>query len=176
MGTTGRNSGPDTIAVPGMVYLRRPAGIRDIPEHPPTTPVSGIGPDEATGGGHGTGTAGELLLGATRSAPSRSAVSREIGRLLHWWLEAYDGRRPVAVLRRGPYSPVVLDDLRAQIRASAERRHGIPSRLLTVHLPPSHHRRLSFTASALVDGRVRAMVGHLARYDEKWRVESVSLV
>lgn len=152
-----------TVPVPGKVYLRRPTGSPTLPRD-----LTDVLPSDG-------GTA-VLLVGGPGSADSRRAATREIGRLLSAWLEAFDGRRPVAALRRGPYSPGVVDDLRRQIRTTVEQRSGTPSRLLRVHLPPSRRGRLSFTASAAVDGRVRALVGHLARYEARWRVESVTLL
>ena len=168
MGTPGTDfTTADTAPLPGMVYLRRPVGAPSPPtgtREPPAAPRADGVP--------------QLLSGATASPDARSAVTAEIARLLTLWLEAYDGRRPVNALRRGPFSPGALDELRARIRSDLDRRSGAParSRLLQVHLPPSHHRRLSFTASAAVDGRVRAVVGHLARYESRWRVESVNLM
>ncbi|AGP31382.1 hypothetical protein A606_08695 [Corynebacterium terpenotabidum Y-11] len=151
------------------MYLRRPAGQATVPDRGPGDDPGGTGPDS-----------GALLSGITGSSGARAAATAEISRLLTLWLDAFDGRRPVTALRRGPFSPVVLDHLRGQIRGqirdSVGARAGSPSRLLRVHLPPSHHRRLAFTASAAVDGRVRALVGHLARYDARWRVESVTLL
>lgn len=172
-----------TAPVPGKVYLRRPTGepvVRPAPDMSgapgvPGAPVHAVGPGPATDPLAGVRTPADGVLGAPGPS-ARTAVTAEIARLLTWWLEAYDGRRPVAALRRGPYAPGVVEDLRTQIRESVEHRHGVPSRLLRVHLPPSHRQRLSFTASAAVDGRVRAVVGHLARHDARWRVESVVLV
>lgn len=178
-----------TAPIAGMVYLRRPVGAvdqlttADTNAEPATGGVAG---PETTGGvavAHKgaptpveTPDTGRALLSGPSSPASRQAATREIARLLWLWLEAYDGRRPVSALRRGPFSPTALDELRGLIRTTIEHRQGVPSRLLRVHLPPSHHHRLAFTASAAVNGRVRALVGHLARYDSRWRVESVTLL
>lgn len=190
MGTSGKTSTETTAAhtvahtapLPGLVYLRRPTGAAVIEDTPPTD-------DAATPHRDTRRTAAEgVLTGTDGTAPARDAATAEISRLLRLWLEAFDGRRPVTALRRGPFSPVVLDDLRSLIRDSLDTVGTAgaagtgtvpgsgPSRLLRVHLPPSHHRRLSFTASVAVSGRVRALVGHLGRYDTRWRVESVTLV
>jgi hypothetical protein len=189
MGTSGKTSTEVTAAhtapLPGMVYLRRPAGAAtvraaragragraDMPGADAATPSRGTRPTEADG----------VLSGTDGTTPARAAATAEITRLLRLWLEAFDGRRPVTALRRGPFSPAVLDDLRTLIRESLDATRtdtapgSTPSRLLRVHLPPSHHRRLSFTASVAVSGRVRALVGHLGRHDSRWRVESVTLV
>ncbi len=148
------------------------------------------------------GDAESVLVDTAGTTPTGNAAAAGIARLLCLWLEALDGRRPVTALRRAPFSPLVLDDLRRLIRESMDSPgqparavtgvHGPgtggavgrtgttagppPSRLLRVHLPPSHHRRLSFTASVAVSGRVRALVGHLGRYDSRWRVENIALV
>lgn len=179
-------SGACTAPVPGKVYLRRPAGAAAA--HRGSGDSSGT-PGDATAAVSGQEAPGQEVV---TSAPSpgrdvtgvlsspgpeaREAVTREIARLLQCWLEAYDGRRPVSVLRRGPYSPAVIDELRNRIRLDIDHRQGVASQLLRVSLPPSHRRRVSFTASAAVDGRVRAVVGHLARHRSKWRVEGVTLV
>lgn len=97
------------------------------------------------------------------------------------WLEVVDGRRPVSALRKGPFSPTVAEDLRGRMRDARARPTGAttvdePSRVLSVHLPPAHRDRLNFTASVLHHRRVRAVAGHLARYDGRWRIESVTLI
>lgn len=101
--------------------------------------------------------------------------------LISVWLEVLDGRRPVSALRKGPYSPVVSESLRGMVRESAADPggRGFPtevSRVLAVHIPPSHRERLGFTASVARDGRVRAVAGHLARYDGQWRIESIVII
>lgn len=190
MGISGRTSTAaattaGTAPVPGKVYLRRPVGATAVPASAPPDAVpvpTAPAPDGGARGARGRvdAPAGVRAAGngAVRApgASARTTVTTEIARLLTWWLEAYDGRRPVAALRRGPYAPLVTEELRAQIRDAPDRRYGTPSRLLRVHLPPSHRQRLSFTASVSVDGRVRAVVGHLARHGSRWRVESVVLV
>lgn len=193
MGTSGKTStessavhtAAHTVPLPGLVYLRRPTGAAAMEAAPPTAGFSAPHRDARRTGADG---AGGVLTQTDRTTPARDAATAEISRLLRLWLEAFDGRRPVTALRRGPFSPAVLDELRYLIRDSLDtvRTAGaagtttapgsIPSRLLRVHLPPSHHRRLSFTASAAVSGRVRALVGHLGRHDTRWRVESVTLV
>lgn len=186
MGTSGKTSRTVAAAhttahtepVPGMVYLRRPVGAAPVRDAV-AGPVDGrVGRAETA--------PDSVLVGTGPAAPARNAAVAEIARLLCLWLEAFDGRRPVAALRRGPFSPAVLDELRSVIRSSLDHRAAAsgaghapgsgPSRLLRVHLPPSHHRRLSFTASVAVSGRVRALVGHLGLVDTRWRVESVTLV
>ena len=182
---TAAHSAAHTVPLPGLVYLRRPTGAAVVEDTPPTADVAAPHRDtRRTGAGGADG----VLTGTDRTTPARDAATAEISRLLRLWLEAFDGRRPVTALRRGPFSPAVLDDLRSLIRDSLDTirtagaaRTGTapgstPSRLLRVHLPPSHHRRLSFTASVAVSGRVRALVGHLGRHDTRWRVESVTLV
>ncbi len=182
---TAVHSAAHTVPLPGLVYLRRPTGATALEDTPPTADVAAPHRDPRRTGADG---AGGVLTGTDRTTPARDAATAEISRLLRLWLEAFDGRRPVTALRRGPFSPAVLDDLRSLIRESLDTvgtagaaRTGpapgsTPSRLLRVHLPPSHHRRLSFTASVAVSGRVRALVGHLGRHDTRWRVESVTLV
>lgn len=90
------------------------------------------------------------------------------------WLEVVDGRRPVSALRKGPFAPAVTADLRGRMREI--RTPDEASRVLSVHLPPAHRTRLNFTASVTHHRRVRAVAGHLARYDGRWRVESVTLI
>lgn len=194
-GNTSEHCAAHTAPRAGMVYLRRPVGqITRLPSThavrtEKTLPGAEAGTRATTNATSTPGIKGDSgrqtiesansakpLLGGPTSPESRQAVTREVARLLWSWLEAYDGRRPISALRRGPFSPTVLEELRSLIRDTIEERHDIPSRLLRVHLPPSHHHRLAFTASAAVDGRVRAIAGHLARYNSRWRVESIVLL
>ncbi|WP_291478396.1 Rv3235 family protein [Corynebacterium sp.] len=160
-------------AVPGLVYLRRPGpvatrGVRSPADAPSTGATStsdtavAADPPPATDG---------------RTAP---AVRARVGMLVGVWLEVLDGRRPVSVLRKGPFSPRVSDDLRGRIRDSrpspGDTSPRPVSRVLSVHLPPTHPERLTFTASVAHGDRVRAVAGHLARYDGRWRIETLTLI
>lgn len=159
-------------AVPGLVYLRRPgpaveavrnsAGPRRRPEDTEPSSVDGT------------------VLSPSESVPPAPEVRARVGMLVNVWLEVLDGRRPVSVLRKGPFSPRVADELRGRIRDARPAPGATPprtvSRVLSVHLPPTHPDRLTFTASVAYGNRVRAVAGHLARYDGQWRIETVTLI
>lgn len=157
------------VPVPGLVYLRRP-GRHAVPVTQ-DAPASEAAP----------------VQDAASRRPG-SAVNARVAMLVGVWLEVVDGRRPVSALRKGPFSPRVTEDLRGRMRQAlpaAARVSGasgtasspaVPSRVLSVHLPPTHPERLTFTASVLHHERVRAVVGHLARYEGRWRVETVTMV
>lgn len=154
------------VPVPGLVYLRRP-GRHAVPVTQ-DAPASEAAPVQDA---------------ATRRPGS--AVNARVAMLVGVWFEVVDGRRPVSALRKGPFSPRVTEDLRGRMRRSLTASAGasgapsspaVPSRVLSVHLPPTHPERLTFTASVLHHERVRAVVGHLARYEGRWRVETVTMV
>lgn len=153
-------------AVPGLVYLRRPVPVTEPAENPA---VSGRPPDTGT-----------TPPPPSDDVPPAPAVRSRVGMLVGVWLEVLDGRRPVSVLRKGPFSPRVADDLRGRIRDARPGTGSTPpqtvSRVLSVHLPPTHRERLTFTASVAHGNRVRAVAGHLSRYDGQWRIETVTLI
>lgn len=152
-------------AVPGLVYLRRPVPVVEAAEN-----------SAGTGQLAGTGVAPP----PSDDVPPAPAVRSRVGMLVGVWLEVLDGRRPVSVLRKGPFSPRVADDLRGRIRDARPGPGATPpqtaSRVLSVHLPPTHRERLTFTASVAHGNRVRAVAGHLSRYDGQWRIETVTLI
>jgi hypothetical protein len=166
---------PSLAPVPGLVYLMRPAGARDVTG----TPAGPAGP-----GGAADGAVSPLpdadVLGRTVGDPgARDRLRGQIGRLLTAWLEAFDGRRPVSALRTGPFSDEAVERLHHQIREtyrSTRPRSPEPSRLLRVHLPPSHRSRPAFVGSALVQGRVRALAGYLRQQEGHWRIDDVTLL
>lgn len=171
--------------VPGLVYLRKPrsAPVRPTPRELPTT-LPKVQTTAGDGGATTAQTSGDTQretagnAGDARDAgkdSARSAVASRIGMLVRTWLEVLDGHRPVTVLRKGPFSPTVTETLRGVLR-NAGSVPTSPSRVLSVAIPPSHRDRLGFTASVARDGRVRAVVGHLSRYDGRWRVESITLI
>lgn len=160
------------VPVPGLVYLRRPGRHAAPVTQDAPAPVAPPVQDAAT------------------PRPG-SAVNARVAMLVGVWLEVVDGRRPVSALRKGPFSPRVTEDLRGRMRQALPTAAGtstapgasgtasspaVPSRVLSVHLPPTHPERLTFTASVLHRERVRAVVGHLARYEGRWRVETVTMV
>ncbi|HIW91373.1 MAG TPA: hypothetical protein H9870_06915 [Candidatus Corynebacterium avicola] len=148
--------------VPGLVYLRRPRGGTVVRQ------------DAATAT-DGTERAAAPSPNARKNTAAGDAVARRVAMLVGTWLEVVDGLRPVTVLRKGPFSPVVSEQLRGVLRDAGKSRRS-PSRVLSVNLPPTHRDRLGFTASVTRDGRVKAVAGHLARYDGQWRVESITLI
>jgi hypothetical protein len=174
-------------AVPGLVYLRRPCpvegpapGLAAASQAPSGTAGSGgpgTGPDSASGTTAGTETGNKTGNG---DVPAPAAVRARIGMLVGVWLEVLDGRRPVSALRKGPFSPGVTEDLRGRIRDARPTPGAVSaptvSRVLSVHLPPTRPDRLTFTASVTHGDRVRAVAGHLARYDGRWRVETMTLI
>lgn len=126
---------------------------------------------------------GADVLGLAVTAPeAREMLRVQVGRLLTAWLEAFDGRRPVAALRTGPFSPDTVDQLQHQIRESYRSpsphrdTRVTPSRLLRVHLPPAHRSRPAFVGSVLVGGKVRALAGFLGRHGDHWRIDDVTLL
>ena len=151
-------------AVPGLVYLRRPVPVVEAAENSGT----GRGPDNST------------TPPPSDDIPPTPAVRSRVGMLVGVWLEVLDGRRPVSVLRKGPFSLRVADDLRGRIRDARPGPGATPpqtaSRVLSVHLPPTHRERLTFTASVGHGNRVRAVAGHLSRYDGQWRIETVTMI
>lgn len=164
--------------VPGLVYLRRPQ--RCGGDGPVDTPEAAQKQVQVQ--------AGDAV--ADRTAPPQQearrtgrSVSGRVGMLIAVWLEVLDGRRPVSVLRKGPFNPLVVEELRGRLRRAdaasspdSPDPRPAPSRVLSVHLPPTHRERLAFTASVTHGGRVRAVAGHLGRYDGRWRIESVTLI
>ncbi|WP_420099662.1 Rv3235 family protein [Corynebacterium sp.] len=152
-------------AVPGLVYLRRPGPV-ERPVRSGTGAPATASPAEP---GH-----------TPDGVPDAAAVRARVAMLVGVWLEVLDGRRPVSVLRKGPFSPRVSEDLRGRLRDTRPL-PGTPStrtvsRVLSVHLPPTHPERLTFTASVAHGTRVRAVAGHLSRYDGRWRVETMNLI
>lgn len=142
--------------VPGLVYLRRARGGTLERQNAATAPKPQKTPP-------------------TSQTAAGDVVARRVAMLVGTWLEVVDGLRPVTVLRKGPFSPTVSEQLRGVLRDASRSRRS-PSRVLSVNLPPTHRDRLGFTASVIRDGRVKAVAGHLARYDGQWRVESISLI
>ncbi|WP_010119680.1 Rv3235 family protein [Corynebacterium nuruki] len=153
---------PSLAPVPGLVYLMRPVGLPH-PPRPQATPVAG--PD---------------LLGPAADDPAaRETLRNQVARLLTAWLEAFDGRRPVAALRNGPFTVGTVEQLQRQIRADHRGtlpRPGTPSRLLRVHLPPAHRGRPAFMGSVLIHDRVRALVGCLGRHGPHWLIDELTLL
>jgi hypothetical protein len=170
-------------AVPGLVYLRRPCpvggpveGSVAAPETAAQAPTDTAVPGDA----HTDQSPGTDTPQGTADVPAPAAVRARIGMLVGVWLEVLDGRRPVSALRKGPFSPGVTEDLRGRIR-DARPSPGTTSpptvsRVLSVHLPPTRPDRLAFTASVAHGDRVRAVAGHLSRYDGRWRVETMTLI
>lgn len=78
---------PGTLALPGFIYLRRPGPDAVAPPGPSAHADEG---------------------GPSRRAPELPPVAY-VARLLHAWLEAWDGFRPVHSLRRGPFAPGVVE-------------------------------------------------------------------
>ena len=186
---------------PGYNYLRVPAGLQA--EGPaarflttaPVAPVARPGAAESRKPHREPG-----ALPANAAASPSSPVSNpqstphntvDLGTLSRWivlWLEAREGRRAPMSLRRGPYSPAVIEDLR---RASHPATGG--ARLLRVHAQKTRFGQIRFSASAFYDGRVRAIAGflddgegrHGTRSPQRsrgelraglWRVEHIHLI
>ncbi|WP_300610620.1 hypothetical protein [Corynebacterium sp.] len=123
-----------------------------------------------------------------QSSPQNTVDLATLGRWIVLWLEAREGRRAPMSLRRGPYSPAVIEDLR---RASSPATGG--ARLLRVHAQKTRFGQIRFSASAFYDGRVRAIAGflddgegrHGTRSPQRsrgelraglWRVEQIHLI
>lgn len=164
--------------IPGFAFLRAPAGRSEQAE--------------ATA---------ETLEGSLEGAPPPQTVTTHqnltapqpghIAGLLRLWLEALDGRRTVESLRRGPFSPIVLDALATRVRSNASARS---SKIMSLHIVPSTPGIVRFCASACIDTRIRAITGVLAVHSVKapaalhevrlgrvkrkryWRLETMSMV
>lgn len=125
---------------------------------------------------------------SSNSSPQGTVDLATLGRWIVLWLEAREGRRAPMSLRRGPYSPAVIEDLR---RASSPATGG--ARLLRVHAQKTRFGQIRFSASAFYDGRVRAIAGflddgegrHGTRSPQRsrgelraglWRVEHIHLI
>ena len=125
---------------------------------------------------------------AAQSTPQNTVDLATLSRWIVLWLEAREGRRAPMSLRRGPYSPAVIEDLR---RATSPATGG--ARLLRVHAQKTRFGQIRFSASAFYDGRVRAIAGflddgegrHGTRSPQRsrgelraglWRVEHIHLI
>ena len=74
-----------------------------------------------------------------KGAPQNTVDPATLSRWIVLWLEAREGRRAPMSLRRGPYSPAVIDDLR---RASSPATGG--ARLLRVHAQKTRFGQIRF--------------------------------
>lgn len=149
------------VRLPGRIYLFRPTGTGSVRAAAGTAASR---TSTAAPGFNGTGGVG----GQAADRELRAAVFR----LLMFWLEALDGRRPVEALRRGPYARQVVERLRTRVAGRPDqrgRRDGrdhaggwAPATVLSLHLTGGGPSRRTFCASVRVHGRIRAVVGHLA--------------
>ena len=184
---------------PGYNYLRIPAGLQaDGPAArflttAPVTPVArpgaaGPGKHREPGALPATAATSSSPVSAPPATPQNAVDLATLSRWIVLWLEAREGRRAPMSLRRGPYSPAVIDDLR---RASHPATGG--ARLLRVHAQKTRFGQIRFSASAFYDGRVRAITGFLDNGEGRhgtrspqrsrgelraglWRVEHIHLI
>lgn len=160
--------------IPGFFYLQRP--------HSQSTRSSVMDTEveEAPAAEHSGS-------GAVRGL--RSPAPAEIARLLHVWLEALDGRRPLKSLHSGRFHPRIVEHIPSQLTnlgRQASVRSGAPvaSSIRSLHLQPSNTHRVRFCASVFVGGRIRALAGTTARVRMKkgspratfWRLETLQII
>lgn len=162
---------------PGYNFLRVPAGLqangpaaRFLTTQAPAAAIENTRP-----------------VGALNT-PQNTVDLATLSRWIVLWLEAKEGRRAPMSLRRGPYSPAVIEELR---RSTSPATGG--ARLLRVHAQKTRFGQIRFSASAFYDGRVRAIAGslddgegrHGARSPQRsrgelraglWRVEHIHLI
>lgn len=188
-GPAGRFLSAAPAAVPGPTAARGSAGAgpveagtkknhREPGALPATVPVASS-PEQAPA---------DSSNSSPQGTPQSTVDLATLGRWIVLWLEAREGRRPPMSLRRGPYSPAVIEDLR---RATSPTTGG--ARLLRVHAQKTRFGQIRFSASAFYDGRVRAIAGflddgegrHGTRSPQRsrgelraglWRVEHIHLI
>lgn len=166
-----------SVPKPGYNFLRIPAGLQaDGPAARFLTAQAPAAAIEST------------PSAAAQNTPHNTMDLATLSRWIVLWLEAREGRRAPMSLRRGPYSPAVIEDLR---RATSPTTGG--ARLLRVHAQKTRFGQIRFSASAFYDGRVRAIAGflddgegrHGTRSPQRsrgelraglWRVEHIHLI
>ena len=175
--THATNSTPPTLReIPGFAFLRAPAGGDAPAERAVADDPQGASPPQPA---------------TTRDRDVPAPQPAQIASLLQLWLEAFQGRRTVESLRRGPFAPVVLDALSTRVRSHTA---GVAAKIMSLHIVPSTPGLVRFCASARLGNRIRAVTGVLVVHSAKtpaalhevrlgrvkrkryWRVETISMV
>ena len=138
-----------SVPKPGYNFLRVPAGLqadgpaaRFLTAQAPAAAIESAPPAAAQY--------------TSQSTPQNTVDLATLSRWIVLWLEAREGRRAPMSLRRGPYSPAVIEDLRCVTSPTTG-----GARLLRVHAQKTRFGQIRFSASAFYDGRVRAIAGFL---------------
>lgn len=160
--------------IPGFLYLQRPHKGTN------TVAVTDVDIEDAPA---------ELTDAGDAVRELRGPAPADIARLLHVWLEALDGRRPLKSLHSGRFHPRIVEHIPSQLTGLGRRaplRTGgrVASAIRSLHLQPSQTHRVRFCASVLVGGRVRAVAGTTSRVRMKkgsprtafWRLETLQII
>ncbi|RAV31983.1 Rv3235 family protein [Corynebacterium heidelbergense] len=140
-------------ALPGFTYLRRPRG--------------GIGR-----GGMVPAPIHTDCTTAKRS-PLPPPAPGHVARLVQVWLEAWDGHRAPASLRKGPFAGEIIERLILQRELAARNAGATPRRqsgasVVSVRVQAPAHRtaapKVPFCASVRRGSRIRAVAGYLQFY------------